>query len=101
MDAAGVERLVQGRDELLGGLDPRPPRAVRLGVPDEVRVTEREAEVGELVDGLLPADHSVGVVLQDEDDQVESEPHGRLELLGVHHEAAVAADGENPPVRGT
>ncbi len=99
--AARAERLVQGRDEVVGGPDPGSARAGGLRVPDEVGVAERETEVDETVHGLLPADHPVGVVLQDEDDQVEPEPHGRLQLLGVHHEAPVAADGEHPSTRCT
>lgn len=47
MDAAGIERIMQDRDELLSCPDQRPPRTVRLGVPDEVGVAECEAEVGE------------------------------------------------------
>src|SRR3712207_7254573 len=38
------------------------------------------------------ADHAVGGIIQDEHDQVQLEPDGSLELLRVHHEAAVAAD---------
>ena len=35
------------------------------------------------------------MVLEDQDDEVELEPDRRLQLLAVHHEAAVAADGHD------
>ena len=56
-------------------------------------------EIGEAVDRLLPADHAVGVVVQDQHDQVELQPDRGLQFLAVHHEAAVAADRHHAPVR--
>ena len=41
---------------------------------------------------LLPLDHAVARVVEDDDDDVQLHPHRRLELLGIHHEAAVAAE---------
>ena len=55
-------------------------------------IAEGHAEIGEAVDRLLPADHAVGAVLEDQHDEIELEADRRLQLLAVHHEAAVAAD---------
>ena len=40
---------------------------------------------------MLPTDHPVRVVLQDEDDEIKPKPNGRLQFLAVHQEAAIAA----------
>ena len=58
-----------------------PLRAVGLGIFDEVGIAEGQAEIGEVVDRLLPADHAVGVVLQDQHDEVELEADRGLHLL--------------------
>ncbi len=47
---------------------------------------------------LLPADHAVGVVLEDQHHDMDAETNRRLHLLRIHHEAAVAAHGENFPL---
>ena len=91
----GFERRGQG----VRRLDAPALRAVGLGVLDEVGVAERQAPVGEVVDRLLPADHPVGVVLDDQHDQVELQPDRGLELLRVHHEAAVAAHRQHALAR--
>lgn len=44
--------------------------AVALGVEDEVWVAEGEAVVGKFHVCLLPADHAVGVVSEDDDGEV-------------------------------
>ena len=54
---------------------------------------------GKSSDRLLPADHAVRIVLQDQHDQVQPEPDRRFQLLAVHHEAAIAAHRQHPPVR--
>ena len=91
--------------------------AVRVGVLDEVGVGVVEAVGGEAAGALrgegrragsevvmvvvvaaaaahhlLPLDHPVARVVEDDDDDVQLHPHRRLELLGIHHEAAVAAE---------
>jgi len=65
--------------------------AVGLGVLDKVGVVEVETKVVEAAVLLLPLDHAKGVVVDEKDDEVLEQTHGRLELLRVHHEAAVAA----------
>ena len=99
MHAAPAERRFQRRHEVLGRRHPRALGAVALGVFDEIRVAEGEAPIREAVDRLLPADHAVGGILEDQHHEVEPEADRRLHLLRVHHEAAVAADREHAPVR--
>src|SRR5258708_15564539 len=81
VNAPGGERALEHGREIARRADPPPPGAIALGVLDEIRVAEGEARVGETVDRLLPADHSVCVVHDDEDDQVEPPADGRLHLL--------------------
>ena len=52
-----------------------------------------------MIDRLLPADHAVGEILDDQHDEIEFQPHRGLELLAVHHEAAVAADCHHAALR--
>ena len=61
----------------------------------QIRIAELETEVRKLVDFLFPSDHAVGAILEHEHDEIQLEPHGRLKLLRIHHEAAIAADGEH------
>ena len=56
--------------------------AIGLGVLHEIGVAEGEAPVGEVVDRPLPADHAVGVVLEDQHDEVQLQPDRRLQFLG-------------------
>jgi hypothetical protein len=48
---------------------------------------------------LLPHDGTEAGVLPDHVDDGRAQAHGRLELLAVHQEAAVAAHGHHPAVR--
>ena len=91
MHAAARERGFERGREPVGALHAAALRAIRLCVADEVRVAEGHAEIREPVHRLLPADHAVGAVLDDEHHEIELEAHRRLELLRVHHEAAIAA----------
>src|SRR6476620_12212302 len=79
--AALPERRFQDGREVADGLDPSSAGSVSLCVVHEVGIAERHAKVGEVVDRLLPADHSVGVVLQDQHDEVESKAHCGFQLL--------------------
>ena len=94
-----VERLLQGGRQLLGGVHPPSARAIGLRILHEIRVAEGQAEVREVIDRLLPTDHAIGGVVQDQHDQVQLEPDRGLEFLRVHHEAAVAADREDASLR--
>jgi len=73
--------------------------AVGVGIGHEIRIAEGHSEIGELVDRLLPADHAIGGILDHKHDEIELQSHGGLELLAVHHEAAIAADREHALVR--
>src|SRR5258708_15916313 len=66
LHAALLKSLLERRHQPLGGLDPRPSRVVSARERDEIRVSQRHAEIGKTVGRLLPADHAVGVVLQDQ-----------------------------------
>src|SRR5690606_32781392 len=48
---------------------------------------------------LLPLDHAVAVVAQNQNDQIQSETDGGFQLLRVHHKAAVTADGDYAAIR--
>ena len=65
-------------------------RSEGLGELHEVGIAEGHAVIGQAQFRLLPADHTVAVVAHDEHSEVEAEPHGGLQLLDAHHEAAVA-----------
>src|SRR6266478_6442564 len=66
LHAALLKSLLERRHQPLGGLDPGPSRVMSARERDEIRVSERHAEIGKAVGRLLPADHAVGVVLQDQ-----------------------------------
>ncbi len=99
MDAAAGEGGLERRHELLDRCHPRALRAIGLGIAHEVGIAEGHAEIREAVDRLLPADHAIGAVVQDDDDEVQPEPHRRFHLLRVHHEAAIAADRHDAALR--
>ncbi len=99
MHAAHLERVVQGRFQILDVLDTRALCALSLGVFDEIGVSERHPEIGEPIDRLFPADHTVGIVLDQEDDEVQPQRHGGLKLPAVHHEAAIPTDRHDAPRR--
>ncbi|KAG1086518.1 hypothetical protein G6F40_013929 [Rhizopus arrhizus] len=75
------------------------PAAIGLGVLDEIRVAEGHAVVGETIHRLLPADHPVGAVVEDQHHQVQAQPARRFQLLAVHHETAIPAHRQYPPLR--
>ena len=86
------ETMRQQIGELLGRRHPVTDRAVALGVFHEIGVAIGQAEIGKAHVGLLPADHPVSVIAQDQHREIEAEAHRGLHLLAVHHETAVAAD---------
>jgi LysR family transcriptional regulator, cyn operon transcriptional activator len=95
LDAALVEAPGEQRRHVGGARGAVALRPVGLGVPDEIGVPQLHAEVGQPHLALLPPDHAVPIVAHDDDRQIEPEPDGRLELLRVHHEPPVAADGDH------
>ncbi|MNY38618.1 hypothetical protein D3C86_1732560 [compost metagenome] len=68
---------------------------VALGVEHEVRVSVVQTKILKPHLCLLPADHSVSVVAQDDDHQIHLQTHGGFKLLAVHHETTVAAYRHN------
>jgi len=47
---------------------------------------------------LFPANHAVAAVLDDEHNEIQAKPDGGLQILRVHHEPAIAADGHDAPI---
>ena len=66
--------------------------AVAFGILHKVGVSIGQAEIDKAHIGLLPADHPVSIIAQDQHGEIEPEAHRRLHLLAVHHEPAIAAD---------
>src|ERR1700752_2322803 len=64
MDAASLKGRFKSRDQLARLGYPQSLRAVTLSISNEIRVTEGQAKIREIVDGLFPTDHPVGGVLQ-------------------------------------
>src|ERR1700730_7998976 len=61
LHAALLKSPLERRHQPLGGLDPGAARVMSARERDEIRVSERHAEIGKAVGRLLPADHAVGV----------------------------------------
>src|SRR5690242_13953989 len=78
MDAAALERGLQRRQQAVHRGDTGALRTVGLRVADEVGIAEGEAEILKVVDRLLPPDHAVGAVIENQDDEVELEPNRGL-----------------------
>src|SRR5436190_10479637 len=93
------ERALEGGPELLGRVDPQALAAERMREGDEVRVAEVDARRSPELPLLLPADHPVPVVANDQHDEGQPQANRRLELLDVHHEAAVTGDGHDTALR--
>jgi hypothetical protein len=74
-------------------------RASRRLCSSEVWISKGHAEIREAVSLLLPADHAVSIVLQNEHHEIKAKPHRRFHLLGIHHKAAIATHGKHPPTR--
>ena len=98
MEPTAGKGFLQSRRQGIAALHTGSLNAVRLGVGNEVGVAEGHAEIGETVRRLLPADHPIGVVLQDQHHEIHPHAHRGLELLRIHHEAAVATDREHTPL---
>jgi len=49
-----------------------------------------DSKVSETHLALLPFDHSVTVVIEHEDNEVELQPNGRFQFLGIHQVTAIA-----------
>jgi hypothetical protein len=91
LHAALLKSPLERRHQPLGGLDPGAARVMSARERDEIRISECHAEVGKAVGVLFPADHALSIVLQDQHHKI-LEAHCCFQLLGIHHEAAVAAD---------
>jgi hypothetical protein len=71
MHAAALERRFKHWRQILRRFDARSLGSIGFSVLDEVRIAEGQAPVGEIIDGLFPADHAVAVVVEDQDDEVQ------------------------------
>ena len=95
-DLVEVEGLLEHHGEVVPLLHGHADRPVALGEPGEIRIGIVQPEAPEPHVLLLPLDEPEGVVVQDQHDNRDVQPHRGLELLGVHHESAVAHHGKHP-----
>src|SRR3954451_19526493 len=70
MHAALLEGGIQRRGKTVDALDPMSFRPISPRVQHEIRIAKGHAEIGEVIDGLFPADHAVGVVLEHQHDRL-------------------------------
>ena len=70
-------------------------RTITLRIGNEVGVGEAQTVIGKAKFFLLPPDHTVSGIIEDEYDEVEAEPDRGFHLLRIHHEPAIAAYGEH------
>ena len=91
--------MFESRPELRGRFDAHSLAPERVREHDEVRVPELDTCRSPELPLLLPADHSVAVVAEDQHHERDSQPHGRLELLDIHQEPAVPRDRDHAPLR--
>lgn len=91
MHAGRIEAVLQQRRELGRAAQAVAVCTVGLRVAHEVRIAHVHAEVRELHVRLLPLDHAVGVVAQQQHGQIRQA--WQSEFLRVHQEAAVTGHG--------
>lgn len=83
-----------------GTVSGRYPRRPKLSASAfEVRIVDMRAHRAAAREVLLPTDQAVIVVVEDEAGEAGAEALGRLQLLHVHHEPAVAHGGHHLPIR--
>ena len=99
MHTALAECRFQSRYQPVCGLDSAALSVVRSRIGGKIRISKGHAEIRKAVYLLLPTDHAVGVVLKNQNDHVKTKAHRRFHLLGVYHEAAVAAHCEHAATR--
>ena len=99
MHAVSLECGVQDRNQLRASLDTVAGRSIALCVGDKVGIGKGQAVVRKAKLVLLPADHPVCCIIQNENDKVQSKPDGRFQFLRVHHEPAIAAYREHSAPR--
>ena len=99
MDTGPLHAAFYNRKEFFGVANPLSHGPIAFCILYEIRVAQIKAEILKTHLGLLPLNHAIAVVPDDEDDQVKTQTNGSFQLLGVHHEPAVAADGHDGPVR--
>jgi hypothetical protein len=76
MYAASSKCCLERRRQVIATLDSASLGTISSGVCDEVGIPKGHAEIREAVHALLPADHSVGIVLQDQYNEIEVQPYG-------------------------
>ncbi len=84
--------------------DPRLSRSVSNGAMlsanfTKIRVGEVHIAVLMVLIHLFPLDQSIAGIVEDQGDKRSFSSQGSLELLTVHHEAAVTADGQDLLIR--
>ncbi len=73
--------------------------AVALGIQDKIRIGKIKALHFHSQLFLLPFDHAVGSIVQNNDHKIHFEAHSCFQFLGIHQKSAIPADGDNFSVR--
>ncbi|MCY1187080.1 hypothetical protein D9M73_280140 [compost metagenome] len=73
--------------------------SVTVSVHNEIRIAVVETKIIISHLRLLPADHAVTVISQDDHDQIHLQSDCRFNLLAVHHETAIAAHRDDGSIR--
>ena len=94
-----LEGLLQCWNQILGFLDPVSNGAHALCKFHKIRVGEVHIAVLMVLIHLFPLDQSIAGIVEDQGDKRSFSSQGSLELLTVHHEAAVTADGQDLLIR--
>ena len=92
MNATFLKRPVHGLNKARHARDTVPMRAIGFGIFDEIWIVVLQPPVFKALTGLLPPDHAIGIVVQDQHNHIQVQPDSSFNLLTVHHEATIAAD---------
>src|SRR5467141_182488 len=98
MHPTAVESTLERWDQFGRAFDLRTLCTVTLGIFDKVRIPECQAEIRETIRCLLPADHAIRRIFQDQDDEIQLEADRGFHFLRVHHEAVIAEGSPAPMV---
>src|SRR5262245_48946591 len=66
-----LESTLDGRHEVVGSLHAMTDRSIGFSIFNKIRIAEAQPPVRERIDGLLPADHAVCGILEDQHDKVQ------------------------------
>jgi len=90
MHTGGLQAALYQRRECSRVVNAMAISTVTSCVEHKVRISVIQTKVLKSHLCLLPADHSVPVVAQDDDHQIHLQTHSGFQLLAVHHETTIA-----------